>query len=125
MWQIKALCGKTKTDFSGSVSFQTLPNPTARFASDQTEQSSAGLRVYPNPTRGAFVVELPIGAANREARLELINMMGQTLQVQELRLSEGTLQESIQVVSWLAPGLYMVKVKVGEQTYYTRLLYAR
>ncbi|MBD0257785.1 MAG: fibronectin type III domain-containing protein [Cytophagales bacterium] len=98
LWQVRALCGKTKTEFAPAVKFQTLPNPSARHAAGQAEQSSAGLRVYPNPTRGAFVVELP-WKADGEAQLELINSLGQTVQLERLRIRAGALPESIRVAS--------------------------
>jgi hypothetical protein len=67
--------------------------------------------IYPNSTRGAFVEELPLAAG--DAPLELINSLGQTVQVQQVHPSPEARQESFQLASSLALGLYTVRLGWG------------
>ena len=63
-WHIRAKCGKTCTAYSNTVSFKTLTKTrtTVNTSSIVTkaEPIDKGIRLYPNPSRGQFVVELQV-----------------------------------------------------------------
>lgn len=76
----------------------------------------------PNPTTGLATLDLQLGQA-ADVRVELVNMMGQTLSMQQLDNSYG--QQFSFDLSKQAAGTYFVKVTVGDQVRVERLVVAK
>ena len=59
------------------------------------------------------------------AKIELVNMMGQTVSRETGSISNGKLQKSVSVPSSLSQGIYMVKVIVNDKVYVAKLIYQK
>jgi hypothetical protein len=78
----------------------------------------AGFSLYPNPTQnGHFSIKTP--QLSGEVRVEIANLLGQQVFVQELNV-EG--QQVNVTAENLSTGLYMVKLSQDGQSYSTKLL---
>ncbi|MBF9221848.1 fibronectin type III domain-containing protein [Hymenobacter ruricola] len=76
---------------------------------------TGSVSVFPNPAHQAATLVLPAAAGNAQARLLLLNAMGQ--QVRTLAVPLGATETRTQLdLAGLAPGLYTVQVRVGSQT---------
>jgi post-segregation antitoxin (ccd killing protein) len=84
------------------------------------------LSVYPNPTNGNFNIELHLDEElNATARIEVINIMGDVVTTEEAEISEGTLRHTISMKPELPNALYFVKITVGDQIFFQRIIYQR
>jgi hypothetical protein len=133
-WHIRAKCGKQWTAFSNTVSFKTLAatNTLARNGYVEStllngvEEKSSALKLYPNPSKGQFMIELHLAnEINANAKIELLNMMGQTVSAENANISNGMLQKKVSISSSLASGIYMVKVVANNKIYLTKLIYEK
>ena len=68
-----------------------------------TENNENGLKVYPNPSTGAFTIELP--SEMQQAKIEIINSVGSLVYQSEMSDTKIIHTQS------LAKGIYFVKVK--------------
>ncbi|HEY6977304.1 MAG TPA: right-handed parallel beta-helix repeat-containing protein [Chitinophagaceae bacterium] len=133
-WHIKARCGKHWTTFSPLTNFKTHANQFAGNTTTQqsaqlknvTEEKSPIIKLYPNPTRGQFVIELHLADhINTNGKIQLVNMMGQTVSAENANISNGILQKNVSISSSLTQGIYIVKVVVNDKTYVSKLMYEK
>jgi hypothetical protein len=85
---------------SGGIPFGIAPGATV-----ESVQAERAARLWPNPARDAFTLEIPAAAA--ETRLRLLNQLGQPLEERLLPAGESQLEWGI---SQLPAGLYFVEV---------------
>ena len=91
-----------------------------------TEEKSLAVKLYPNPTRGQFVIELHLSdKINSNAKIQLVNMVGQTVSEENANISNGVLQKTVSISSSLTSGTYIVKVDVAGKTYVSKLVYEK
>lgn len=76
---------------------------------------AGALRLYPNPARSAFSLELPAVAGATTAHLQLFNALGQAVRTQTLALPATGAQARV-AVAGLPAGLYTVRVHAGGQS---------
>ncbi|MES2690087.1 MAG: MopE-related protein, partial [Bacteroidota bacterium] len=130
-WHIKAKCGNTWTSYTNSLTFKTLKNssPSARSSEiniTQTEESIPVLRLYPNPSRGEFMIDLRVAdSKNEPANFELIDVTGRTVYTGNAAVTNGLLQKKVIVSPLLSPGVYMIRVKSGNRSYVSKLVYEK
>jgi iduronate 2-sulfatase len=125
-WHIRAKCGTTWTTYSALRSFTTLSTLQAASFENVTIEKSSTLRLYPNPTNNQFVIDLNIAEKiNTNAKIELANMMGQTVSTENGSISNGKLQRTVSMPSSLSKGIYMVKVIVNDKVYMAKLIYEK
>jgi hypothetical protein len=130
-WHIRAKCGTTLTAYSSLKSFTTLSalqvaSTQSTSLSDADIEKSSALRLYPNPTKGNFVIDLHMPQnISANAKIELINMMGQAAYRETASISNGKLQKSISMPSWLSQGVYVIKVIVNGKVYVAKLIYQK
>lgn len=78
-----------------------------------------GLKLMPNPSPGAFSLELPLEIESL-ATLSITNLNGQTIQSAQVQLIPGT---KLQLdLSQQPQGVYLVHVRVGNQLYQEKLV---
>ena len=78
--------------------------------------------LFPNPTNGEFVVHFQLqNEPNTEAKIEVINLLGQVVYAKTTAMLKGKLEEAIKL-SDEADGLYLVRVMVNEQLYSRRIV---
>ena len=132
-WRIQAKCGTTWTTLSEAVKFKTLSSAPLNTGTQQavsiknmTEEKSLAVKLYPNPTRGQFVIELHLSdKINSNAKIQLVNMVGQTVSEENANISNGVLQKTVSISSSLTSGTYIVKVVVAGKTYVSKLVYEK
>lgn len=88
----------------------------------ETEQ--AKLLVYPNPTNGAFVIELHDATKiSAPVEIQLLNLLGQSVYQNQIQMSNGMLQQEVKFNATLSAGAYLVKVTVNDKVYVEELVY--
>lgn len=130
-WHLRAKCNKTWTSFSNDISFKTLTAQKTSNAITQqarplnvAEEESQSLKLYPNPNKGQFMIELHLASnINAKARIEMINVMGQTVSAENTNISNGLLQKKVSISSSLTSGIYIVKTVVNDKIYFSKLKY--
>ena len=89
--------------------------------------SAIRLSAGPNPFRGATAIQLAIPGATADARIEVLDVQGRRVTT----LHAGPLAAGASRFAWdgrdargsqPAPGLYLVRASVGEQTFHQRLV---
>ncbi|HEX8676510.1 MAG TPA: T9SS type A sorting domain-containing protein, partial [Segetibacter sp.] len=90
------------------------------------DEKSSALKLYPNPNKGQFMVELHLSNnINANAKIELLNMMGQTVSTINASINNGTLYKNVSISSSLAAGMYIAKITVNNKTYLARVVYQK
>jgi hypothetical protein len=98
----------------------TLPDATA-LAAAPAAAPLAGLSVYPSPTHGAATVQLPTGLAAGPATLTLFDALGRAVRTRTTTVAAGSQQAPFDVAG-LTPGVYALRVAVGERLGTARLV---
>ena len=80
--------------------------------------ATSGLNIYPTPNSGQFKLSLN-GVANGNADVEIINVLGETMYKGTMQVSNGKLQQDINLQN--APnGSYFVRVITAGKVYIGR-----
>lgn len=81
------------------------------------------MMVFPNPFRdrikGQIDFETPV---NQLAQLELIDVWGRTIQVQEISIRGKQAQFDMNIKQDLPPGTYLIKLSIGQDVFYQKLI---
>jgi predicted outer membrane repeat protein len=134
VWHIRAKCGQTWTSYCRSAGFRTrsgqivssTDTQQSAAVKNEVEEKSPTIKLYPNPTRGQFVIELHLANnINSNAKIELVNMMGQTVSAENSIVSNGVLQKNITLSSSLSSGIYIARIVVNNKTYQARVVYEK
>jgi hypothetical protein len=127
--QIRAKCGNTWTSYSAAQSFKTLSSTTASVASaqplpEEISGSSPGLKLYPNPNNGQFVIQLSISnEPDGNAKIQMVDVLGRIVHTEHANLSSGKLQKTVTMPSQVTRGVYMLRIIVNDKAYQTKLIY--
>jgi CubicO group peptidase (beta-lactamase class C family) len=132
-WHISTKCGKTWTSFSDVTMFKTLLQQASSVVAQQSlqlknipEDKLPDVKLYPNPSKGQFVIELHLSNnINTNAKIELVNMMGKTVSKETANINNGVLHKTVSISSSLASGIYIVKVVANNKTYMAKLIYEK
>ncbi len=131
-WHIRAKCGKIWTVYAPSVSFKTSRTGSVTINSNGADKLiinevvTAGLRAYPNPTHGQFVLTLKTAElTTATARILLLDANGKTLLTENAVLFGGVLQKTMRVPSAATKQLYVVQVQVNNKIYSSTLIYLK
>ena len=128
-WHIRAKCGKTWTSYSNAVKFKTLAtgaNAITISNASTNEKDNAIMKLYPNPTRGQFILELHVqNNINTKATLQLIDITGKTVQTENAEFNNGSLQRTVTLSQGLTQGIYMVRIVVNGTIYKTQFVYTK
>ena len=128
-WRIRALCGKTWTSYSATINFKTLSANTGTVTSaqplpEENSSSSAGLKLYPNPNNGQFVIQLSVSnEPDGNAKIEMVDVLGRIVHTENANLSSGKLQKTVTMPSQVTRGVYMLRIIVNDKAYQTKLIY--
>ena len=126
-WQIRARCGNNWTSYSNAASFTTgTTNLMSRAAvSEITEETVAkpGVRVYPNPSRGQFTLEMQLPEKNNSiVNIQVTDLTGRVLQTETAIPVQGYLQKNMILKAALAKGMYTLRIVTGNKTYNATIL---
>jgi len=102
--------------------FAALPDATSLAATASTP-AAAGVNVFPTPTpaHGTATVQLPAGLATGSLTLTVLDGLGRIVRTRAAILPAGTTATSFDVAG-LAPGVYALRVAVGERLGTARLV---
>jgi len=95
-----------------------------RTVATSSVQDDFTARLFPNPSDGRFRLEGQGWEGEPEARLRLLNALGQTMALQRAVLVNGTLQEDLDW-SHLPAGWYLLQVQTVNQQWQARLLFQK
>ena len=130
MWHIRARCnGKGWTKYSSSIAFVTSGNnfiagkPNAPEVSDD---AAARLGVYPNPSRGTYVVSLQMDDVKAgPVSIRVMDLNGKILQTVPANIINHRLYKQMVMPAHAPGGMYQVQVFAGDKVYRSSLLFIR
>ena len=130
IWQVRAKCGRSWAGYSITGSFTTLQNGaliTRQAGSDRIEETSApGFALYPNPTRGSFMLSLTVSSKGTEqAVVHIRDMAGRIVYSEKLAVMNGQLQRNMRMPANAAGGLYITEVVIGGKIFHSKLLFLK
>ncbi|MEP6844848.1 MAG: MopE-related protein, partial [Panacibacter sp.] len=124
-WRIRAKCGRNWTTYTAAEFFATLASGVSGTISisEIKQPDAATIKLYPNPAKGQFMLELHlIENVNASATIQVVDMVGKTVYTEKAAVNNGVMQKLISTPSTFAYGVYMVRVLVNDKTYKTQLL---
>ena len=81
--------------------------------------------LFPNPAHNQFVVDLQLNnEVNAEAKIEVINLMGQVIYYKTSVMLNGKLQEKVKLNSAFT-GIYLVRVIVCDEAFNQQIVYEK
>ncbi len=119
------------TDSCGTLRFTPLTvfNVTTCRVEELTEQQAAQMvdvALYPNPNSGQFTIDLnAYDLSSSLVSVEVYNVLGQVVYSNTLMLTEGKLNNIIQLPATVEDGLYNVKIKKGNYETYTKIVVSK
>ncbi len=121
-WKVRTICGTSKTVFSPTDMFTTLPLKSA--APVNATSDNTVFEVYPNPSNGHFVVELALASPLSEsATIQITNLIGQIVYEEVVSVSDGILHQEIQLAAY-QKGVFLLYIVVDDQTFTKKLVLA-
>jgi hypothetical protein len=106
-----------QVDFDGQFSYsKAVAINNGSLAKDLAINS-----VYPNPTKGETTLTFNL-AANNKVRLQITNILGQVVNVQEINGKAGRNEFTLTELQHLANGLYFINLQNGTQTAVHKLI---
>lgn len=94
---------------------ETETNEEVKNESNISELASASIKVYPNPSSGAFILELPAGVRN--AHVLIMDIAGRIIE-NRTAIGENMIRFNLQHV---AQGTYMIHVRSGQEIYNSKI----
>ncbi|GDX53249.1 hypothetical protein LBMAG27_22960 [Bacteroidota bacterium] len=119
------------TDSCGTLKFTPLVyfNVNTCRAEEMSEEQVAQMVdvvLYPNPNEGQFTIDLSsYDLSSSEVSIDVYNVLGQVVYSKNLTLSEGKLNNLIQLPSTIEDGLYNVRIKKGNYETYTKIVVSK
>jgi hypothetical protein len=109
------------TLFASTVS--TQPSPNLVTGVNSNELASLETRVYPNPSTGSFNVRMNVAnGVNEVITMEVVNTVGQVVYHIKPVVQNGYINETIDLNSNLASGMYIIQTKIGDTSFNTKML---
>ena len=66
--------------------------------------------IYPNPNNGEFTLSGSWIEGDNEATIEIIDLLGQVVYRKDIRISNGKIDEQVQMGNGLSAGMYMLRI---------------
>ncbi|HUM45380.1 MAG TPA: T9SS type A sorting domain-containing protein [Chitinophagales bacterium] len=116
--------GVVKNNGCKKTSATVIVTKSCKLQSGNPKITDQALRTYPNPTSGKFTLLVKTDApADGMAKIEVMNLMGQQVQMTLAPFANGVLQKDLSFSPNTPEGLYLLKVSTGERTYTTRVTF--
>ena len=82
----------------------------------QITSGTPDLKVLPNPSKGEFIIKGSMGTIDDEVVfLEMTDMVGQVVYKNQIKASNGNINENVQLKNMLPNGMYLLNVRSGLQ----------
>ncbi|HXS35951.1 MAG TPA: T9SS type A sorting domain-containing protein [Flavipsychrobacter sp.] len=107
--QSNAMCAMPDTAMSNAIRIGIIP--TDVYSLD----NGSNIALYPNPNNGSFIIKGAIqNSTNDKTSIEIVNIVGQTI-YNDIALSQnGIINKRIDLSSNIPNGLYVLRLKTGE-----------
>lgn len=93
---------------------------------DSPEEKKEGEDIYcfPNPSNGTFTVEMQTENPGEDGQvvLEILDMVGQVILTMQPNHLDGYIKQAIAMDEGLATGVYTIRIKIGENSYSSRVI---
>lgn len=99
LYKVTAQNGTTSIDWTVSIDFST---------GFENSVSTNGMKIYPNPSNGNFVVDLP--SINGAAQLTIMNNVGQTIYSQSVNTEKVNIS-----LNDVNSGIYFIRVRISDK----------
>jgi hypothetical protein len=86
--------------------------------------SIGGVKLYPNPTTGAFSMEIEALSAG-DAEVSVSDLLGQSIQSRSVSLREGYNKEQLSIGEGATSGVYIISLTMNGQSLYYRIVLQR
>ena len=90
-----------------------------------SKEDSLLVRIYPNPNKGVFTLELNMRDVTDPVLVELVNVIGQVMYSKVIASNNAYINEHIELESTIATGIYFLQVTVGNKVEKTRMMLCR
>ncbi len=81
----------------------------------QVDQNN-NMSLFPNPNNGTFSLTGTVGIENKSVKVEVINVLGQTVHTQNVAVINGAVNAHIVPASTFAPGTYILRVNAASES---------
>lgn len=82
----------------------------------ETNPEEAVVAIYPNPSLGSFTIEAALSETETQADIVIYSLSGTEVYRQIALLTDGAIQETINLNTDAAKGIYLIKIVGSEQT---------
>ena len=89
------------------------------------DDDSLLVKIFPNPNKGVFTLEVNMPEALDPVEVELINSMGQIVYRKMISQASGYINEHIELESSVPTGIYFLQVTTGKTVEKTRMMLCR
>lgn len=108
VWKIKTVCQGGSSDWTSKEIFETAPLKIA------SPVLNADLMIYPNPTSGRFDLSFAV-PENEKVTIGIYDLAGALIQPVQSENQGGNVHLAVDA-SYLAQGVYMIRVSTSSQT---------
>ncbi|MDQ3046825.1 MAG: SBBP repeat-containing protein [Bacteroidota bacterium] len=89
------------------------------------QNDSLMIRIFPNPNKGIFTIQLNMPESTDAVLVELVNLVGQVLYSKQISSNKGYIHDQIELDSSIATGVYFLQVTSGNKVEKTRMMLCR
>jgi hypothetical protein len=115
---------KVKVENCGKDSLNQKPDAVILDVQNASDDSLT-VKIYPNPNKGVFTLEVNMPGAMQDATVELVNVIGQVVYHHAVASVNGYINEHIELDSAVPTGIYFLQVTTGEVVEKTRMMLCR
>ncbi|HEY0029736.1 MAG TPA: T9SS type A sorting domain-containing protein, partial [Bacteroidia bacterium] len=115
---------KIEMESCGDTASAALTMPTVA-ESEELKEDSVMVKIYPNPNKGIFTIEVNIPDAEDLVKVELVNAMGQIVYRKIVPGTNGYINEHIELESSVPTGIYFLQLTIGNNVEKTRMMLCR
>jgi len=122
--RVRALVGGVYTPFGQACVIRLNSVQPGEARNMFTDGQDVGLTLFPNPNRGE-VVNLEIrGIEEQEQRVDIdvYDLYGKRVFAEQITVSGGSYLHTLRFAEGVAPGMYLVNVRVGDQLFTERMV---
>lgn len=114
----------TNPDNCSSTSAPVVVVKSCRMEESKYEFEHSKLLVYPNPTSGAFVVELfDVTRISTQVEIQVFNLLGQSVYEHRSQMNSGMLQQEVNFNETFSAGTYLVRVIQNDKVYVEQVIF--
>jgi hypothetical protein len=113
--QVATLCGTDSSAYSASIQWQTT------YRLSVSDNATGVYNVFPNPSNGEFSLNFTATADNTPVLITIQNVYGQTVFSGSRTYHQGLNEDKITIPN-ANGGMYLIKVKSGDQTFESSMM---